>query len=151
MKTLAHYAAAPTQPHTWLSYFFQSLPLTLLLSIFTLRDLNPTHYDHLLAEDGPVEYLQALLLITAMFFFLKITLSERHPTRALAFLLTIASFFLAGEEVSWGQRIFGLSTPAVVKEMNTQGELTLHNLKGEREPFRILTWAVLVSVPKNSV
>lgn len=33
-----------------------------------------------------------------------------------------------GEEISWGQRIFGWGTPASLKEVNAQGEFNVHNL-----------------------
>jgi hypothetical protein len=38
-------------------------------------------------------------------------------------------FFAAGEELSWGQRIFGLKTPESLAAANEQGELNLHNLR----------------------
>jgi len=36
--------------------------------------------------------------------------------------------FGAGEEISWGQRIFGLETPDFLSDKNAQGEIGLHNL-----------------------
>ena len=42
----------------------------------------------------------------------------------LAFLF----FFGAGEEISWGQRIFGFETPKSLTQVNKQDELNLHNL-----------------------
>ena len=44
-------------------------------------------------------------------------------------LLAIPLFFAGGEEISWGQRIFGWSTPESLKEINAQDETTLHNLE----------------------
>jgi hypothetical protein len=44
------------------------------------------------------------------------------------------SFFLfvcAGEEISWGQRIFGFATPEGFVELNQQQEFNIHNLKVE--------------------
>jgi hypothetical protein len=34
------------------------------------------------------------------------------------------------EEISWGQRIFGIETPNSFKDLNYQGETTVHNLIG---------------------
>ncbi len=34
-----------------------------------------------------------------------------------------------GEEISWGQRIFGFDTPESIKELNYQEEFTIHNLQ----------------------
>lgn len=43
-------------------------------------------------------------------------------------LLFIALFFAAGEEISWGQRLFNIETPEKFMENNVQDELTIHNL-----------------------
>lgn len=40
-----------------------------------------------------------------------------------------AFVFGIGEELSWGQRIFGIETPELLKQYNKQQELTIHNLK----------------------
>ncbi|HEY8240697.1 MAG TPA: hypothetical protein VIH35_04580 [Kiritimatiellia bacterium] len=52
---------------------------------------------------------------------------------ARAYVLGLAFFFFvcAGEELSWGQRIFGFATPDVVKAQNEQQEFNLHNLDFE--------------------
>lgn len=45
-------------------------------------------------------------------------------------LLCGAFFFIAGEEVSWGQRILGFEGPPALVAANQQGEANLHNLLG---------------------
>ncbi len=40
----------------------------------------------------------------------------------------LALVFGAGEEISWGQRIFGFATPGFLQEVNSQGEFTVHNI-----------------------
>ncbi len=42
--------------------------------------------------------------------------------------LAAALFLAAGEEVSWGQRLFGWGTPESISAINAQDETTLHNL-----------------------
>jgi len=37
-------------------------------------------------------------------------------------------FLCAGEEISWGQRLFDIETPQLLKEVNVQNEITLHNI-----------------------
>ncbi|HRN70397.1 MAG TPA: hypothetical protein PLS49_04370 [Candidatus Woesebacteria bacterium] len=44
-------------------------------------------------------------------------------------LIAIVSLFIAGEEISWGQRILGFSTPNSVAQNNTQLEFNIHNQK----------------------
>jgi hypothetical protein len=38
-----------------------------------------------------------------------------------------------GEEISWGQRIFGVATPEAVARINLQNELTIHNIGAVNE------------------
>ena len=40
----------------------------------------------------------------------------------------VLAFFTAGEEISWGQRIFDWGTPASLSAVNHQDETTLHNI-----------------------
>lgn len=82
-------------------------------------------------DDAGVENLQvvslAVMSITSM--YLARFLHKRGKKIAILFLLTaLGSFFVLGEEISWGQRIFNIETPEALEEINTQGELTLHNL-----------------------
>ena len=56
----------------------------------------------------------------------------KNGARSWAKVMTIAwgliGVFLAGEEISWGQRIFGIATPEVISEDSTQNEINIHNL-----------------------
>lgn len=48
---------------------------------------------------------------------------------ALAYLVfAVGCFFIAGEEIAWGQRIFGFGTPETLEEINEQEEVTIHNI-----------------------
>lgn len=77
-------------------------------------------------EDGVFEYLTAIFFLVASIFFIKIYFSNRNGW----FLLLALVFFIGcGEEISWGQRIFNLSTPNVLGRINTQNEINLHNIK----------------------
>ncbi len=89
-----------------------------------------------LHEDGPIEYLGALsFFIASLCFFLTFRWLRTHrapeasPVRAYAALAVAALlFFAAGEEISWGQRILGISTPEALEQANLQEETNLHNL-----------------------
>jgi len=84
-------------------------------------------------EDGLVEYGTAIALLLASMTLLRNGLSLRSKGLKLAagltFFYAFMFFFGAGEEISWGQRIFGWETPDALKEMNRQDETTLHNLE----------------------
>ncbi len=55
--------------------------------------------------------------------------SERNAFRICVYVIGgIAMAFAAGEEISWGQRIFGFSTPDFLADINDQQEFNLHNI-----------------------
>lgn len=59
--------------------------------------------------------------------------------------LGLALFFIicAGEEISWGQRVFGYGTPESMVEENEQDEFNLHNLKlSYIHPVAIASWCI---------
>jgi hypothetical protein len=78
-------------------------------------------------EDGPIENLQALLYATGGLFFLVV--GFRHRRNPWAWLLAVGLLLCAGEEISWGQRIFGFGTPSGLDGVNIQNEANLHNIE----------------------
>lgn len=79
----------------------------------------------LTVEDGIVESLTALFFISSSIVFFK-----SNPKRNIfLYSLALFLFFGAGEEISWGQRIIGYKTPEQLKDVNVQGETTLHNIE----------------------
>lgn len=87
-------------------------------------------YIFLEKEDSVIENLQFLLIIiNSIFSFLLFNKWKQKNKFISIIFLIIAIIFLviAGEEISWGQRIFHFETPADYVELNTQGETTLHN------------------------
>src|SRR5690606_17881918 len=43
-------------------------------------------------------------------------------------MIALFSLFVAGEEISWGQRLLGHESSAFFREHNAQGETNLHNM-----------------------
>jgi len=98
------------------------------LSQFNRDFLEQTY----LIEDGVMEWMSVALLIYLAGLCLR-RLTALRSFRPKAFfvtllLATLAFLFVAGEEVSWGQRIFAIDTPEWIRENNQQGEMNLHNL-----------------------
>ena len=93
---------------------------------------HPPAYVWLAIEDNPGENTTALLYaVAAVAAFVAGRWARRRGARRRAvwlFLLGLFFFFVAGEEISWGQRLLRIDVPEVVKEHNTQGELNLHNV-----------------------
>ena len=76
----------------------------------------------------------------------------RHRTRlptgwlqAWVALVTLACVYLTGEELSWGQHLFGWSTPESLMAVNDQGETNLHNISSwlDQKPRMLLELFVL--------
>ncbi len=83
-------------------------------------------------EDGLVEWLTviALLFASGLMAWRAWTLRSRRSGIFIAVTCFAAFvfFFGAGEEISWGQRIFGVETPEWLEANNKQNETNLHNL-----------------------
>lgn len=89
-------------------------------------------YESFAAEDGLVEYGTALFLLVASLVLVRNATVLWGRTWRGAALLTLfyaLLFFAAsGEEVSWGQRIFGWESGEFFQENNKQFETNFHNL-----------------------
>jgi hypothetical protein len=88
-------------------------------------------------EDALFESLTAIFfLIASIFFFILFWKSKSgnnfrffRTNRNIFYLLLFFVFILGfGEEISWGQRIFNIKTPEIIREINVQGEINIHNL-----------------------
>ena len=83
-------------------------------------------------EDGIFENLTAIYLLAASVVFVAVFIRFRKSSwlLKLSYLGLVLLFFVgAGEEISWGERVFKWNDHNYIRDMNVQGELTLHNLK----------------------
>lgn len=103
-------------------------------------------YKWFTAEDGFAESLQVIFYFLSFAMALFITWRHhRAGERLLALLylgLTLAFVFMIGEEISWGQRIFGWGTPDPLVEINKQDETNFHNIYGVGATFKWLQMLV---------
>ena len=87
-------------------------------------------FDLLRSEDGPLEWLQffqyLISSIISLFIFLKSKNKNKLNTLIWLFF-SIVFIFIAGEEISWGERITGFSLDTI-SVLNVQGETNFHNL-----------------------
>ena len=107
------------------------IPVLLALSgvvAFPFRGL----YAVLANEDGVVEWAQVgvLLVLIVAYAILarRLWQADRRGLATFYALCSLAAVFIAGEEISWGQRILGFATPAELDAINAQGETNLHNI-----------------------
>jgi hypothetical protein len=82
-------------------------------------------------EDGPMEQFTAYSFFLASIVAFWIV-GQRGFTLRSTFLVLMGAFFFfaAGEEISWGQRIFSWESPEVMLKYNVQGETNIHNMFG---------------------
>lgn len=96
---------------------------------FTYADFFRYKYT---VEDGPLETITFFTLLTGSLFCFYRVFKLKAQKKILFLLCTVILgclfFFGAGEEISWGQRIFKIESGEFFKKHNTQGEITLHNL-----------------------
>lgn len=117
----------------FLAAFFLALPVTRRSTLW------------LLEENHPVEMLTFIFLLAGGLrgaILAWRTYRQGEAKLCIWFYLVFAAALLltAMEEIAWGQKFLDFETPSAWKELNAQGETTLHNvhlLQGRSELFRL--------------
>ena len=113
-------------------------PIYYLLFIYGLIYIFPygrdiigmSWFDWLRSEDGPLEWIQFIEYATSSLLAFLIYLrgkKKRNVNSIIWLLIAILSFLIAGEEISWGERITGIGISSI-SNINVQGETNFHNL-----------------------
>lgn len=126
------------------------LSLILIISALIIRTWPNGIFYNLIREDSLLEDLQFIFYLFTGISFLLISIKnfKRNKLFFVYFLLFgVFMIFIAGEEISWGQRIFGISSPEIAMELNTQKETTIHNFKGlnELQPIMYIIFSAVLS------
>ena len=107
------------------------LPIITSVVILGLQ-FNRSIFRFLLQEDGPAEWLTAICFFLAGFIAIRIAFNRfrmNHFWQAILFIgVAAVMVFAGGEEISWGQRLFGWETPQELSDINDQEETNLHNI-----------------------
>ena len=77
-------------------------------------------------EDLVGEWAQVFLFAATMLLSIRLACYKSNY-RLFFGVLALACFYVVGEEISWGQRLFNLTTPEFFKTHNLQNETNLHN------------------------
>lgn len=130
---------------------FMNVPLILMLIVagmlfvyvlFGGRVFSDTTRHWINREDGLIQSTQALLFLICAVANTLLFIKFRAVRSAEGFggslgrravwhgLLGIFFFFCVGEEISWGQRLFGWETLSLFQVANVQNETNFHNLFG---------------------
>ena len=86
------------------------------------------------AEGGLFEWGSFVISLTVSVFALlvyfrgSVTYNFGKGTRKFILLVAIGAFFIAMEEISWGQRVLGFESSDFFRTKNMQRETNLHNL-----------------------
>ncbi|MFT4511853.1 MAG: hypothetical protein ACI91B_000536 [Planctomycetota bacterium] len=119
-----------------------AVAIVMCIGWFAYVALSPAWVDYdmrrwISSENGIVERGTALLfLASSITAFVSVRRMRRnralYHTRRVVWLGLLGLFFFLcfGEEISWGQRIFGIETLDLMKGVNVQNENNLHNLAG---------------------
>lgn len=112
--------------------FIMITPVVVLASAYFLQTHDYVYFRWLVQEDGLVETAQVVFLLISAYCSLKLFLVHKAKDRLMAGLMFLgfAGFlFIAGEEITWGQRIFQWDTPEHYAQINLQSETNIHNLE----------------------
>lgn len=96
-----------------------------VLGMLAIAWLAPAWYEPLVQEDRLVEWCTFTCFAAAAVAGLARAARGRRLGDLLVGLFCVAA---AGEEISWGQRLFGYLPPPLFLEHNAQQEANLHNL-----------------------
>jgi len=108
------------------------MALITLIGVY-LAWIAPVYLEQeMLKEDGWIENLTALVLFaSAILLFARLWRGRSNGWKFMVVtgLGGLAFLFVAGEEVSWGQRMFGIESSEFFEKNNAQAETNLHNLE----------------------
>ena len=120
-------------------------PVLVVLPPLVLRMASPDSWRWAWREGGPAEWAQVVMLLGGVAFSLLIArrLIRTQPMYALLYLCLAAGlFFVAGEEIAWGQMVIGFDTPEELAAFNYKGELSVHNISSLVVAFNVAKLAV---------
>ncbi len=124
-------------------------PIVILFICFLFWMIPASHQlgFWLLRENHPVEIISFFTLFMAgviglqlAWYFKKHLESGSKKTLVVTFyiIFSLGLIFVAMEEVSWGQWIFGFKTPTNLGAINQQGEFNFHNIDGVQQSFEVM-------------
>jgi len=110
----------------WIVYLFL---VSFVFCVIYLHIYNQEVLSEWCTEDGIVESITTICYFIASFIFIFACKTQRFRNIWYWFF-ALLFFFIAGEEISWGQRFFNITTPEMLKNINVQQEVNIHNIEG---------------------
>ena len=119
-----------------LSYFTVSklpLPILFLCALLLVLPVTREFAIWMLEENKPIELLTFIFLIVGgirgLILAWQLKQSGSRWVAIFYLLFSLGLLAIGAEEVAWGQWFIGFETPSSLSEINTQNELTIHNLE----------------------
>ena len=103
-----------------------------ILCFSILALFEPGSYYAFALEDSWMEYFTSVWFLAAgaiLFAAARFGRGGGKLARGMYILAGIGLVFVAGEEISWGQRIIGFATPGYLLDINIQEEFSVHNIR----------------------
>ena len=143
------FTSDPQWSEAWWWLGFPILVALLSLISFTL---NPTWYAKWVNHEtfGILEVTHFILPLIGFVIGARLLFSpfvQRRPLVILVTMLSVLScLYIAGEEISWGQKFFGWDTPEFWKGINLQHETNLHNVSRsfDQRPRSVLEFGIAI-------
>jgi hypothetical protein len=107
---------------------YMVLALAAYLLPLVLYQIAPVTYVRLITEDSFAEWGTVVAWLGVATMVAALLVREPDLRGPGMVMLAIVAVFLAGEEMSWGQRLLGIAPPRFFQSHNRQGELNFHNL-----------------------
>lgn len=126
-------------------WMFYCLLIIFAFSTCYLYVNDPCLLEIISEEDGILETTTAIFYFVA--FLILIYIFNKKSSKNLWYLIFAITFLvIAGEEISWGQRLLGFSSTELFKTINVQREFSFHNIKGIHENIRGVAVFVIVII-----
>ena len=135
---------------TFLIFLIISLTEGFVCKYLSLNFCKYSFFINFWEENGLIENMQSLLLVTAIFFLYKARSNYKHVKIINYFIIIkiLALIYFLGEEISWGQQIFNWESPEFFENTNNQQETNLHNISNlfnQLPRTFVLIWCGLTS------
>lgn len=127
------------------------LPILFIIAQIAIEVFVPDQdLAHVLSENGPHETLEALFafcaFVLSLWLLTKVDWAKQKLIGGALVAAMVGSFYITGEEISWGQHILNWSTPEYWTAFNDQNETNLHNTSAwlDQKPRLLLFIGIVV-------
>jgi hypothetical protein len=142
---LTYLGYATTNMFLRATQFLSIIIWPVLLTVFWgANRIDPYYYVTLAKEDNLVEWATVFFFVLAGIFSLVIFFRSKKRSEWFYMLFGIGCMLFALEEISWGQRIFGMQSTSFFVENSDQQEINVHNVINEWFSVRTKNIAALV-------